>query len=175
MPRVSGTAWPFLLDDATDRIVGIRSGDTDQYFLLSDSPGTVNLDVNQLTVLGALGEATRLRQVTDTVTGMTGATASATSLIPAGVLLLGVTTRVITAITGPTDIDIGYSGDVDAFGDGLTALTAGSTTDLSAHTATGPLYFTGATSVVITTNGGNFTAGAMRVTAHYIQLVPATS
>lgn len=141
------------------------------------SMSMTNLSLSgDLTLTGANGEATLFKEVTDTLTGMSGATVSATSLIPANCLLIGVTTRVITEITGCTSINIGISGDADAFAAG-TALLAGTTTNIANFTITAPLYFTGAASVVITAVGGgaSFTAGAIRVTAHYIRLTAATS
>jgi hypothetical protein len=151
----------------------MKVGDgTTAYNSLPFAPSTLN----SLTLSGNNGEATLYTQETQTLTAMSGATVSATSIIPANSILLGVTTRVITAITGCTSINIGISGDADAFGAG-TAITAGSTTNIADHTVTAPVYYGSAASVVIAAVGGgaSFTAGAIRVTAHYIRLTAATS
>lgn len=177
MARLAGTRWPFLLADDSDQIIGLRSGDVDRYFLLSSTPTTPNLTLSELTLITDLGAQTRFRHSTETLTGMTGATMTATSLIPADTLLLGVTTRIITDITGPTSIDIGYGsgGNLHAFGNNVANLTTDSTTNIADFAQTSPHYFGAATNVIVTANGGNFTAGAMRLTAHYIQLLPVTS
>lgn len=151
----------------------IKVGDgSTAYTSLPYAPPTVS----SLNVLGSNGEASLFTLETETLTAMSGATVSATSLIPANSILLGVTTRVITNITGCTSINIGTSADADAFAAG-TALTAGTTTNIADHTVTAPAYYDTATSVVITAVGGgaSFTAGAIRVTAHYIRLTAATS
>jgi hypothetical protein len=129
-----------------------------------------------VTLTGANGESTLFTEVTQTLTAMSGATVSATSIIPANSILLGVTTRVITEITGCTSIKIGTAADDDAFGD-VSGLTAGSTTNIADHTVAAPAYYGSATSVVITAVGDTdeFTAGAIRVTAHYIRLTAATN
>lgn len=177
MARLAGTTWPFLLADDSDQIVGMRSGDTDRYFLLSTTPGTPNLTLDELSLVTDLGAQTRFRHYTETLTAMSGATVTATSLIPANSIVLGVTTRVITDLVGPTSIDIGYGsgGNLHAFGNNVANLTADSVTNIADFSQTSPHYFGAATNVVITANGGNFTAGAMRVTAHYITLLPVTS
>lgn len=47
MPRVSGSAWPWLLADDSDAIVGIRSGNVDQLFVFSNDDA-LNIDMSNL-------------------------------------------------------------------------------------------------------------------------------
>lgn len=103
-----------------------------------------------------------------------GATSSATDLIPAGSLVLGVTVRVTTAVTGSTTFTIGDGTDADKWGATI-AQTAGTTTDATDFTTSSPTYYTSATSVVLTGTGGSFSAGVVRVTVHYIDFTSATS
>jgi len=103
-----------------------------------------------------------------------GATSSATDLIPAGAVVLGVTVRVTTLITGATTFTIGDGTDADKWGATI-ALTAGTTTSGASFTAAGPTLYAAATSVVLTATGSNFTAGAVRVTVHYYDFTPATA
>ena len=62
---------------------------------------------NRLQINGELqGETTFITTVEAIVATPSGQTATAASLIPAGAFLLGITARVITAITGPAGFDI---------------------------------------------------------------------
>lgn len=47
MPRVSGSAWPWLLADDSDAIVGVRSGNIDQLFVFSNDDAN-NIDLSNL-------------------------------------------------------------------------------------------------------------------------------
>jgi hypothetical protein len=119
---------------------------------------------------GANGQSTQLGQATTLLSALSGATVTATNLIPANCILLGVTARVTTAITGATTFDIGDGSTANRFGDDI-AIAAGTT----ANNCIAPALITAATNVVLTANGSNFTAGAVRVTAHYMTLVAPTS
>jgi hypothetical protein len=115
--------------------------------------------------------------VTTELTGLSGASATATSLIPAGSIVTGVTIRVTTEITsgdGATSFQIGDGTDADRWGTGI-VFTAGTTTSGSAFTITSVPIYAAATNVVLTATGGTFSAGAVRVTVHYISFVPASS
>lgn len=109
---------------------------------------------------------------------VTGATAVATGLIPANCLLIGVTTRITTDIViggGGVNFDIGDGTNADAFANDITALTAGSTTNITQHTITSPVYYGAAANVVLTPDAGTFTSGQIRISAHYISLTAPTS
>lgn len=98
--------------------------------------------------------------------GLSGASVAAAGILPTGAMVLGVTTRVTVAITGATTFDIGDGTDVDAFGAAI-APDLDTLTDTSNWTiATAPVY-PGGTDIVLTANGGNFTAGDVRITVHY--------
>ena len=115
-----------------------------------------------------------LKTVSVLKSGLSGASVTATNLIPAGCFLLGVTVRVTTAITGATSFSIGDGSDADRWGATI-AVAAGTTTTIANFTANGFGQFTAANNVVLTANGGDFATGAVRVTAHYLDLSPATS
>jgi hypothetical protein len=103
--------------------------------------------------------------------GLSGASVTASVQIPANCIVLGVSSRVTTAITGATSFQIGYSGAGSTqFGSGL-SLPAGSTN----YGLIGPAAFTTATNLTLTATGGNFTAGAVRLAVHYITISPPTS
>lgn len=123
---------------------------------------------------GANGQKITVQSVSTTLSALSGATATATNLIPAGSIVLGVTTRVNTLITGATTFKVGDGTDDDRWG-ATVGLTAGTTTTGSSFTISSVPIYTSATSVVLTANGSNFTAGAVRVTVHYISFTAATS
>lgn len=130
--------------------------------------------LDTVTQQGANVQKTVIKQATTELTGLTRATVTATDLIPAGSFLIGVTARVTTTITGATTFDIGDGTDVDRWGAAI-ALPAGTTSDITDFTASGFGQFGSANNVVLTANVANFTAGAVRLTAHYISLTAPTS
>jgi len=97
-------------------------------------------------------------------------TISTTGLIPEGVLLLGVTARVSIPIVGPTDYDVGRTGNLDIYGAGI-GLAAGTqvqATDWTAFPAQMQLGGGGGSDVIFTANGGNFASGRWQVAAHVL-------
>ena len=95
-------------------------------------------------------------------------------LIPAGAVLVGLTTRVTALITGATSFDIGDGSDVDRWGAGI-AVAATTTSDNTDWTSGIISGFPSAQDVTVTANGGNFTGGTIRATAHYMTAEAATS
>lgn len=119
-------------------------------------------------------QETRIKAATTELSGLTGASVTATNLIPAGAVLVGVSARVTTAITGATSFDVGDGSDVDRWGAGI-AVALGTTSDNTDWTAGTIECFPTAQDVVLTANGSNFTAGAVRLTVHYIDIVAPSS
>ena len=166
--------------DASGFAITLPAGDVFQVDV--NSVDMMLIDSNGVTIQNDLihedqanGQQLLVKSATTELTGLSGATATATNLIPAGSCVLGVTARVTTTITGAaTDFDIGDGTTQNLFGNAI-GLAAGTTTDLADHIMTTPKnYFTN-TSVVLTSGGPDFTAGAVRLTVHYIDLVAATS
>jgi len=119
---------------------------------------------------GANGQSTSFAQATALVSTPSGSTVTSTNLIPANSIVLGVTVRVTTAVTGATTFDVGDGTTANRFADDV-AVALNTTSQL----AIAPALFAAATNVVLTANGSNFTGGAVRVTVHYITLVAPTS
>jgi hypothetical protein len=99
---------------------------------------------------------------------LSGASYVTTIAIPAYANLIGVTTRVTTAVTGATTYDVGDGSDVDLWGAAI-AVALGSqsrTADFTAVAAVGAA----ATSrtVTLTANGSNFTGGIVEICLHYL-------
>ena len=121
------------------------------------------------------GQAEVIGAATELLTCASGATCdTSASLIPAGSMVIGVTVRVTTAVTGATSWSVGTAADADAWGAGK-AVTLGTTNSIADFTVTAPAYYTTATKVRFTAAGSDFTAGVFRVTVHYVSLTAATS
>jgi len=129
--------------------------------------------ISAKTINGAQGNV----KIATTTVNASGATSTATNLVPAGCILLGVTTRVTTAITsgdGGTSVNIGNGTDADMYGAAI-AFALGTTTNLASHTASALAFVSAAQNVVFTCVGGTFNGGVWRVCAHYLDLTAPTS
>ena len=122
----------------------------------------------------ANAQGTQYKIKTTELTSMSGASITWSNAIPAGCEVLGVSSRLTTEITGASGFQIGDGTDVDRWAD-KDATAAGTTTDMADFTDTGRHLYTSVTNIVVTAKTSNFTAGAIRLTLHYIELVPPTS
>ena len=101
-----------------------------------------------------------------------GASVTATGLIPARSICIGVTAYVVSTLTGTmTSFSVGYTGQTSAFGSGV-GITAGST-NIGVGT---PFAALAATDVIVTLAGGTGSTNTnkIRLVAYYLSLdVPA--
>jgi hypothetical protein len=102
------------------------------------------------------------------LSGLSGASVTATSLIPAGAVVVGVTAKVLTAVTGATSWQLGTAADPDRFA-AAGGIALGSTTQNSDWTAGGIECFPAATNLILTANGSNFTAGSIQISVQYLR------
>ena len=113
-------------------------------------------------------QRTSIKTLRESSGALSGATYVSTIAIPAYAVLIGVTTRVTTTITGATTYDVGDGTDVDLWGAaiGVAAGSQSRTADFTAVAATGAA----ATSrtVTLTANGSNFTGGVVEICLHYL-------
>lgn len=127
---------------------------------------------------GGNGSACEFKLATTELTSVTGATATASNLIPAGGVVVAVTTRITTALgtsNGTTGYNIGEGVDADRWG-AVSAVTAGTTSDNSNWTANTIQNFDSANDVILTAVGGNFDGtGAVRINLYYFTAVAPTS
>ena len=126
---------------------------------------------------GPNGSATNVQKATTSLTTNSGiGTATATNLIPAGSLVIGIDARITTVIAGAgmASFSIGDGSDADRWGTGI-ALAAGTTVTLADATINAAPIYAAATSVVLTANAGQFDSGVIRLTVHYLSLTAATS
>jgi len=101
--------------------------------------------------------------VEELLSGLTGASATSTMAIPDRAIVLAVSTRTVTTITGAASYDCGIAGTPNKFGGSL-GIAAG-----SANVGViGPQAFYAPTPIVITANGGIFTGGAVVVAIQYL-------
>jgi hypothetical protein len=148
-------------------------GDTNHAFRIISGEAFLGGD---LSVAGdsANGQFTTTTTASALVSTPSGSTATAVGLIPAGSFVIGITVRVTTTVTGPSGFDVGDGIDVDRWGNSI-AVASGTTTDITDYTSGAVTTFPVANDVVITSDGVDFTGGAVRITVHYQTLNPATS
>jgi hypothetical protein len=106
-----------------------------------------------------------------TLSAVSGASVTATALIPAGAVVMGVTSKVTTALgttNSTTGYKIGTAGDDDRWGD-ITGTAEGTTSDNRDWTAGTIECFPAATDVIVTATGGDFDAtGVIYLSVQYM-------
>ena len=112
---------------------------------------------------GPSGSSIGLHVDEELLSGLSGASVPSTIAIPDRAIVLAVSTRTVTAVTGATSYDCGIAGEPAKFGGSL-GVAAGSTN----VGVIGPQAFYADTPVVLTANGGNFTGGDVRIAIQYL-------
>ncbi len=112
---------------------------------------------------GQSGSSIGLHVEEELLAELSGASVTSTIAIPDRAIVLAVSNRTITAITGATSYDCGIAGEPAKFGGSL-GVAAGSTN----IGVIGPQAFYAATPIVLTANGSNFTGGDVRVAIQYL-------
>ena len=109
-----------------------------------------------------------IKSVKQTLSALSGASATTTgTFIPDGAVVVGITTRVATAITGATGYTIGDGTDADRWGD-ITGTAIGTTSDNRDWTAGTIECFTAGGNVTLTAKTSDFTAGAVEICVFYL-------
>lgn len=165
----------FYLNDATARIQLGSSSNSPNLFRESDGAMSVRNSTAQMAVRvhDTYGSATDYHRVSiatvrASLSALSGASVTASALIPAGAIVVGVTAKVLTAITGATSWQLGTAADPDRFA-AAGGIALGSTTDNRNWTSGALECFLTATDIILTANGSNFTAGAVYVSVQYIR------
>lgn len=155
---------------------GTASGSRHQF--LVNGSRRVLTDNNGTQFEGATGATANIKQATSLLSAVSGATVTATNLIPDGAFVLGVTTRITTTLgvsNGTTGYAVGDSGDPNRWGD-IVGTASGTTSNNTNATANFTGAYIAADSVIITAAGGNFDGtGAIRVVVLYIDTTAPTS
>ncbi len=106
-----------------------------------------------------------------TLSAVSGASVTATALIPAGAVVMGVTSKVTTSLgtgNGTTGYEIGTASDSDRWG-AITDTAAGTASDNRDWTAGTIECFPAATNVIVTAVGGNFNGtGTIYLSVQYM-------
>jgi hypothetical protein len=126
---------------------------------------------------GAVTSRVGLKVATTQTSALSGASVATTgTFIPANAMVVGVTCRVTTTITGASSFDIGLSGgDTDQWGNDV-ALTSGTTTTFANHQAAWtPTVYPSGGEVLLTANTSNFTGGVVRINLYYFDLSAPSS
>ena len=117
---------------------------------------------------GPRGAATAQRVVEIDHTVVAGATSTTSAVIPDKAVVIGVTARVDSAITGATTWQLGVSGSPDRYGSGLGTAQGSFAQGVSGS----PTAYFGATALVLTAQGGNFSGGQVRLGVHFLEVIP---
>lgn len=116
------------------------------------------------------GAALSIRSNAELLAVGTGATATTTNLVPAGATLLAISARVTTAVTstGAATFDVGDSTDPDRYGATIVG-NLGTTLTAANYTADPAGVWSASVREIILAAPGvqSFTAGAVRIVAHY--------
>lgn len=120
--------------------------------------------------LGANGAAIKFQVIEQNVALSSGTSVTAGIQIPSNCIVLGVGSRVLTAITGAPAFNVGTSGNATQFG-GTLGVAAGSTN----YGIVGPYGNYSATNVLVASTGAAFTGGEVRLSFHLLLLSPPTS
>lgn len=158
-----------VIVDTTNNRLCLQDGATAGGFAAAKLSEVVTLGANSLLAQAPHGGAVSIGCLEQLVS-LSGATTASTVQIPSGAIVLAVSNRVVTTITGATSYSCGVSGNPSQFGSSL-GLGAGST-NLG---LIGPNPFYAATPVLFTAAGGNFTGGQVRMTIHYLMPSVASS
>ena len=172
MQNKDDTEARFTLDSNAYLNFGPGDGSVDTGLRRKSTPGSGIYGMR--TYEAATNSGVEILNKTTEITGMSGATETWSNAIPAGVIDLGVTARVTTLITGATSFDVGIGGNANKYLDNVD-VALGTTGDLSDATFSNPGLLTSADDIVVTANGSDFTAGAVRLTFHYIRLQAPSS
>lgn len=104
---------------------------------------------------------------------LAGASVSMVGIIPPGALLLGVSGKLKSTITGASGFQVGVAGDLTRFADqALVAIGSAFTPQQSAATEVGARFYRVYTDLVVTAKTANFTGGVMRLAVHYLSFTP---
>ena len=117
----------------------------------------------------AHGANVQVQVIEQTVT-LSGASTNASVPIPANCIVMAVGVRVLTAITGATSYEIGVTGNLSQFGS-LLSIPAGS----SNFGLIGPTAFYTNTTIIITSAGGSFTGGQVRLSISILLANPSAA
>lgn len=155
-PRPGWLAW---VEDEAEVLVWNGTA----WVPMVDAMGFVAQAASVAVAKGGTGASTGMAVMEETLTGLSGASRDSAIVIPDRAIVLGVSSRTVTAITGATSYDCGIAGEAQKFGGSL-GIGAGSTN----RGVIGPQAFYADTPIRLTAKGGDFTGGAVRIAIHIL-------
>ncbi|MCI0467849.1 MAG: hypothetical protein L0Y57_12730 [Beijerinckiaceae bacterium] len=159
-----------LIVDTTNKLVQVHDGVTAGGWLPNGKSPAPLVQANDASAVKH-GGGVKIACAEELLT-LSGATVDSTITFPNQCLILGVSLRVVAAITGATSFDIGRAGGTaNEFGNDV-GISAGTTNSGILGNPNGNYA---STAVRLTANGGNFTGGQVRVQLTYLTLDPPTS
>jgi hypothetical protein len=173
----TGAQGEVIVDTTNNRLI-VQDGATTGGFAaakLADIPV-----VGALATLaqGANGSNVQAGAIEQELTPLSGASVISTIQIPNRAIVLAVSVRVVTAITGATSFNVDATTSSSG-GTGTTAGQFGSSLGIAAGSSNcgiiGPTAWYAASTLTLTANGGNFTAGAVRLSIQYLTCGVPTS
>jgi hypothetical protein len=157
--------WASALNGTSTVIIGPDGSDT---LALRRTTNAQTFNIYGTYASASSYQRLAIRTKAVTLSALSGASvATTTGLIPDGAVLVGLTTRVSTAITGATGYDIGDGSDADRWGANVD-IALNTSSDNTNWTAGTIECFTAAQEVTLTAVGSNFTGGAVVIVAHYL-------
>lgn len=145
------------LQPESNNVLAVRNGTSAQEYRVY---GTYTSSTNY--------QRMTIKSVKQTLSALSGASATTTgTFIPDGAVVVGVTTRVATALTGASGYQVGDGTDADRWGD-VTGTAIGTTSDNVNWTAGTIECFTAGGNVTLTAKTANFTAGAIEICVFYL-------
>jgi hypothetical protein len=101
---------------------------------------------------------------------LSGSSTNASLQIPANCIVLAIGAHVTTAVTGAVSYEVGVAGNLSQFGSALSTAAGSSNFGLI-----GPTAFYTATTLTITSAGGSFTGGQLRLSISYLLANPSAA
>jgi hypothetical protein len=108
--------------------------------------------------------------VLETLVTLSGSSTNASLQIPANCIVLAIGAHVTTAVTGAVSYEVGVAGNLSQFGSALSTAAGSSNFGLI-----GPTAFYTATTLTITSAGGSFTGGQLRLSISYLLANPSAA
>lgn len=141
--------------------------DTQDTFLSRNGPSQLNVSA------GTNGQQTGIFSLTESLTLSTGGTTTqSVNSLPANAIILGVSSYVLTTISGGDTYKIAGTSSSTQFSTSTTLPGSAGSSDPGTHSC--PYLNTSSQTVTVTTSGTP-SSGALRLTFHYLLITPATS
>ena len=164
LARPGNAATARLTLDVTRGTGSNNNAAIDNVVLLGAGSGAaVTPGANTSVAQSVSGATIGMHVAEELLAGLSGASVTSSITIPDRAIVLGVSSRTITAITGASSFDCGIAGELAKFGGSL-----GIAADSTNVGVIGPQAFYAATPIVLTANGGSFAGGDVRIAIQYL-------